>query len=735
MIETYTEQLNSAYEYYFSFLELKFSAYASAESEEARSKIVSEMASLCASQEHTISEQGDQLIEKDHIIAEQDAKITELQDCNEEKDDIIQSQQIALNSDVSLNNYKDAVIAELRKMNREKNALIANHEAVEVAEPRRQYEKISAKYKDLQDRFDEGEYRKHYLERTRSDFVDNGDLQKQVASQEKALEKLNARLKKAQDDAREKNHYKHLHEQDKQKLARRDLRHEKDMALYNAAKAKIEEQAVEIAELKADKTKLQNDLDYERKKDKHGGMTDLPKSQERQGEREKSTNKFNHRTKTGNKPGGQSGHEKHTAKDLPDEQCDEVEEIVIGGYSLDGYNNLGGDILCPACGGTMFYTGRTKNHTTYDIKTIVTKKVETFYEIACSECGETSYVDMPGKYGLTDIQYGAGIKATVLTMMNMNYTPINKVEEYITGITGERLHISQGYIAKIQRCAAKMLASFIKDLEEFLTVCDLIHWDDTVVKINREYGCIRFYGTEKLKYYVAHMKRNIATLVEDSILTHVKDGTIISHDHWAGNYKEELAELVGQIIHAECNIHLGRRFKKNAYDTKHEEHTKIGEIILQAMKDRQDLLRTGANSFSQQYIADFKEKILTLLSSAEEKNAQDTQNTALNTKILKRERYIINDIRRFFDQYFGWLSDFKIPPDNNLSERALRTLKIRMKVSGQFKNIDCAQNFAIIKSYLETCKCNGVNVFYACVRLAEGNPLSLQEILNYTTAK
>ena len=54
-----------------------------------------------------------------------------------------------------------------------------------------------------------------------------------------------------------------------------------------------------------------------------------------------------------------------------------------------------------------------------------------------------------------------------------------------------------------------------------------------------------------------------------------------------------------------------------------------------------------------------------------------------------------------------------------------------MKVSGQFANIKNAEYYARIKSYIETCKSNGINVHSALKRLVEGNPYNLDEILNH----
>ena len=79
-----------------------------------------------------------------------------------------------------------------------------------------------------------------------------------------------------------------------------------------------------------------------------------------------------------------------------------------------------------------------------------------------------------------------------------------------------------------------------------------------------------------------------------------------------------------------------------------------------------------------------------------------------------------------------WVIRFDIPFSNNLSERSLRGSKTKMKVSGQFKNLSNAKYYSNIKSYIETCKRNDINVHEALIRLSEDNPYNVEEILNHT---
>lgn len=93
---------------------------------------------------------------------------------------------------------------------------------------------------------------------------------------------------------------------------------------------------------------------------------------------------------------------------------------------------------------------------------------------------------------------------------------------------------------------------------------------------------------------------------------------------------------------------------------------------------------------------------------------------------------------RYAKQLQGFVADarqyclntpFRIPTSNNLSERSLRMVKCREKVSGQFHSVETARHFADIRTYLETCRRNGINEFDALTRLTQGVPFTIEELL------
>lgn len=185
----------------------------------------------------------------------------------------------------------------------------------------------------------------------------------------------------------------------------------------------------------------------------------------------------------------------------------------------------------------------------------------------------------------------------------------------------------------------------------------LLYWDDTVININTERGCLRFYGDETISYYTAHEKKDLEGIEEDKVLTLLTEEQKAMHDHNKVNYNAKF-----KFGNLECNQHLQRDPKKIAIDTNHDELLELKDLISVTIHKRKEAINKGENRFSDEFIKSFNKKVNDILSRAEERNKND-----YDAYFGRAEKTLIKRIRDYYDNYFAWVSDFTLPTTNNLS--------------------------------------------------------------------
>lgn len=68
-------------------------------------------------------------------------------------------------------------------------------------------------------------------------------------------------------------------------------------------------------------------------------------------------------------------------------------------------------------------------------------------------------------------------------------------------------------------------------------------------------------------------------------------------------------------------------------------------------------------------------------------------------------------LRDFKTEVWRFLTDWRVPFDNNRAERAVRPVKVKLKVIGGFRAVGGAKAFCVLRSVLETSRLNGQNPF------------------------
>ena len=416
----------------------------------------------------------------------------------------------------------------------------------------------------------------------------------------------------------------------------------------------------------------------------------------------------NSREKTDKKIGGQQGHKKHKLTPFKEEEITETAEIIPTECNKCHSQNL-----------EQLNTSIDKQELDYEVKVI--KRKNKFINCKCKECGNIFHVNIPNDLK-EEIQYGKTVQSLAVCLTNEIYTPFNKTVKLVSGITDNEINMSEGYVTKLQKKAASKLDNFIEELKENIKKSPVYGWDDGVVQVNKKDGILRTYCTDKVALFIGHENKNEEGLDEDGILINTPSTTIVMHDHIIHNYNDKY-----NFDNVECMIHLIRRLKKMKNNTNHNWNNDLIELLSKTNKDRNKILKdkNSPDKFNNKYLEDLDTKYDEIIRKAKEQNLEP-----ITINYFKdEEQRFIKDLEKYKRNYLLWAYDFSLPSTNNNSERNIRPIKSKMKISGQFQNINYVRYYATIRSYIETCKKNGINIIDACLRLLNDNPYTLEEIL------
>ena len=466
----------------------------------------------------------------------------------------------------------------------------------------------------------------------------------------------------------------------------------------------IKQTREENKELKKENERLQKEIERLKAKGNNDGTTSgIPTSQTPIGKKKVIPNFAKN---TGEKIGRKEGHKK--------DKLEKVSEEKINNHVEHKMEE------CPDCHKKdLKPTGKVIKKQVKDYQIIVNYTEHEYIEYQCECCGKIFHEPIPNHLK-EECQYGSNVKSIALTLGNVGNVAFNKIRRILSGLSMGEIEPCEGYLVKLQKTASKGLESFIQELHDAIIQSEIVYWDDTVIQINKHQSCMRYYGNEDICLFKAHEKKNKEGLDNDKILSLLNKYTVVEHDHNKVNYNPEY-----EFINAECCQHLLRDLKK--VEVNIPERTwckKMIELFQKYDHQRKELIKTGIDTFTEDEINEFILQIDHLLLQGLEENEQDPKPYYAN-----KEMTLIWRIMEYRDNYIYWILDFSIPFTNNLSERNLRGIKSKMKIAGQFQNIERARDYANIRSYIETCRLYGKNEYDSLARLVEGNPYTFAELI------
>ena len=388
------------------------------------------------------------------------------------------------------------------------------------------------------------------------------------------------------------------------------------------------------------------------------------------------------RKPSGKNPGGQVGHKGHTIEfsDRPDtrEACPIPHVCPICGEPLDP---------------TKIQVCERRQVIDIPLPVITTIKEYIQHMLTCDKCGHEVRGIFPDHVRGT-VCYGENIQALVSYLSTLQTIPMKRMTDFLENICGIRM--SPGTVSNILNSMRKKAKKPYEEIRKVIEHSDVAGADETGMHVNGSNHWMWTFQTDVVTYLAAYKGRGKKEI--DATFPGGLPQTILVTDRLGAYFSMNVKD------HQICLAHLLR-------------NTTFFEELLPECdwpKRMLELLRESIHLRKTEYTTEedekrFKQRLDKLINEKVEIEGEESR------KLFETFR---KGLEKHKEHIFLFLSHHNVPYDNNASERAVRPLKTKLKVSGQFRSDDGSKNYATLMSIALTAKKNKQNPFFAFQRLA-----------------
>lgn len=393
------------------------------------------------------------------------------------------------------------------------------------------------------------------------------------------------------------------------------------------------------------------------------------------------------------KPGGQKGRNGTTLQPVDDP--DEVEVLVIDRRSLP--------------------TGPRYREAGYESRQVIDIDIARFVteyraQILEDSRGHRFVASFPAGVN-RPVQYGLNLKANAVYMSQHQLIPYDRIRDHFQ----DQMHIpvSAGSVFNFNKEAYERLEAFGQWVKTQLARSDRLHADETGINIGGKRHWLHCASNASLTWFYPHAKRGTEAMDEMGILPFFKG--VLCHDHWKPYYHYD-------CTHALCNAHHLRELER-AWEQDHQQWARVMQALL---IDIRTAVEDAGGCLPPDEAERWRRRYRRLLKKAEtECPPPDESQRQGKRGRLKRSkaRNLLERLRDFEQDVLRFMEMESVPFTNNQGENDLRMTKVQQKISGCFRSAEGAKIFCRVRSYLSTCRKQGMTATQALTLLFQGkNP-------------
>jgi len=323
----------------------------------------------------------------------------------------------------------------------------------------------------------------------------------------------------------------------------------------------------------------------------------------------------------------------------------------------------------------------------------------------CTCCNKTVTAAFPAGVR-APVQYGEVIRSWSVYYQCQHFIPEDRLQQLFSDLYG--IQLATATLTGYNRIAFDSLASFEESILSQVKIAAVKNMDETGFRVAGKTQWLHVASTKTATYY--HVSPRRKSLLEGL------SGTVV-HDHWKSYYN-----LHG-VEHGLCNQHHLRELKSIMEHEKELWATAMTRILRVALRCRHFHGHNAIPASRIKRLTKMYDKIIKHGLAFHEaqtplpcKGKRGRQPRRTGHNLLLRLLHYKQDVLRF-------LHDPAVPFTNNDAERDLRMMKCKQKISGGFRSMQGAEQFARIRGFISTVRKQGFNVLSSIQSVFSGNML------------
>jgi transposase len=305
--------------------------------------------------------------------------------------------------------------------------------------------------------------------------------------------------------------------------------------------------------------------------------------------------------------------------------------------------------------------------------------------------------------GITpNVSYGPRLKAYAVGLIEGHFVGLARTAEILDDQYG--VQPSDGTLQRWIIQASERLTGVYEATRSAVLAAEVAHFDESGMRVEGNRHWLHVAATASAVHYTTHPHRGQAGIQASGILPAFQGCAV--HDHWKSYWGDTDA------THALCNAHHLRELRYLEESTGHWWPVALRHLLVEGKEAVAAAQQQGLTALEPAQVATllarYDEQVANGLAVFPVKPADpdDKRRTKQDpaTNLLIRLRDFKTEVWRF-------LTDWRVPFDNNRAERAVRPVKVKLKVIGGFRAVGGAKAFCVLRSVWETSRLNGQNPF------------------------